>query len=76
MDPNSLDALFGLGNALAQSPDPAKYPEAVTILKEFVEKAKRDPQRANQVQQANEMIAAFSQFLEEQKQGKGQRKRP
>jgi len=76
IDPNSLDALFGLGNALAQSPDPSKYPEALAILKQFVEKAKSDPQRANQVQQANEMIAAFSQFLEEQKQGKGQRKRP
>ncbi len=46
----------------------------MTILKQFVEKAKSDPQRANQVQQANEMIAAFSQFLEEQK--KGPRKRP
>jgi tetratricopeptide (TPR) repeat protein len=77
IDPNSLDALFGLGNALAQSPDPSQYPEALSILKQFVEKAKSDPQRANQVQQANEMIAAFSQFLEEQKQGKGQqRKRP
>jgi|DewCreStandDraft_3_1066083.scaffolds.fasta_scaffold00172_19 tetratricopeptide (TPR) repeat protein len=77
IDPNNLDALFGLGNALAQSPDPAKYPEALAILKDFVEKAKRDPQRANQVQQAQEMIAAFSQFLEEQKQGKGQpRRRP
>ncbi len=74
IDPNSLDALFGLGNALAQSPDPSKYPEALTILKQFVEKAKSDPQRANQVQQANEMIAAFSQFLEEQR--RGQRKRP
>ncbi len=74
IDPQNLDALFGLGNALAQSPDPSKYPEALAILKEFVEKAKRDPQRANQVQQANEMIAAFSQFLEEQK--KGTRKRP
>ncbi len=76
MDPNNLDALFGLGNALAQSPDPTKYPEALAVLKDFVEKAKRDPQRANQVQQANEMIAAFSQFLEEQKQEKRQRKRP
>ncbi len=74
LDPNNLDALFGIGQALAQSAEPANISEALKVLKEFVDKAKRDEQRAVQVQQANEMIAAFSAYLEEQKQPKGKKK--
>jgi tetratricopeptide (TPR) repeat protein len=70
IDANNVDALYGLGQALIQPGDPAKYEEAVTTLKRFVDKAKNDQQRAAQVQSANEMIAAVGIVVEEQKKTK------
>ncbi len=77
-DPNNLDALYGLGLALAS--DPSKAAEASEIFKQFVAKAPANDQRR---QEAEEAIKALAEALKPQQPANtgttntgGRRRRP
>jgi tetratricopeptide (TPR) repeat protein len=69
--PDNLDALRGLGMALVQTADESKYPEVVDVMTKFVDKASKqtitDPKRAQEVEEAKQIIAALKDAVKTQK---------
>ncbi|RMG55949.1 MAG: tetratricopeptide repeat protein [Acidobacteria bacterium] len=66
-DPKNADALFGLGLALAASPDPNSYPEAIKTLERFVKQVSKDQSKADKVAEAKSVIAALKEYIKQQK---------
>lgn len=69
-DPNNLDALRGLGMALVQTGDESKYQEVVDVLSKFTDKAAKEaasnPKRAQEVEEANQVIFALKEAMKTQ----------
>jgi len=70
-DPNNLDALRGMGMTLVGTGDESKYPEVIDVLTKFTDKAAKaaatDPKRAQEVEDAKQVIAALKDAVKTQK---------
>jgi len=70
-DPNNLDALRGMGMTLVGTGDESRYPEVIDVLTKFTDKAAKaaatDPKRAQEVEDAKQVIAALKDAVKTQK---------
>jgi cytochrome c-type biogenesis protein CcmH/NrfG len=66
-DQNNLDALRGLGMALVQTGDESKYQEVIEVMTKFTDRASKDQARAQQVEEANQIILALKEYVKQPK---------
>ncbi len=75
-DAANLDALHGLGLALVQTAEEAKYNEAIEVLTKFKDLAAKQQARSQQVADADSIIAALKESMQPQKKAAPARRRP
>ncbi|MBI4469440.1 MAG: carboxypeptidase regulatory-like domain-containing protein [Acidobacteria bacterium] len=76
-DPDNLDAMRGLGFGLVQTADEGKYTEVIEVFTKFKNGASKDEKRAQQVAEADAIVAALKEALQpQQKKPEPSRRRP
>jgi tetratricopeptide (TPR) repeat protein len=70
-NPDNLDALRGLGMALVQTADESKYPEVISVMTKFTDKAAKEtaanPKRAEEVEEAKQIVMALKDAMKQKK---------